>query len=77
MTRRRFLTRAIGRRRGVEVSCERLYVHYVDAHRAGRVSEFLTALRQEVAGADEIRVTDREWLARDDFRRAVAPLIGR
>jgi hypothetical protein len=75
MNRRRFLRRAIGRT-AVDLSCERLYVQFVDASLSGRLPEFLQRLEREVAAAGEICLTHREWLSRDDFRRAVGPCLG-
>lgn len=70
--RRRFLLR-----RGSvhEVSCERLCMKYIDARDEGRLAEFLASVEAELRGAAPLRVSGREWLARDDFRRDVGPLL--
>lgn len=73
--RRAFLLAASRRRRVVELSCERLYMRYVDARSEGRTEEFLLALERHLAMAGEIRLTAREWLARDDFRADVGWLL--
>jgi hypothetical protein len=71
ISRRRFLRRTVRAPRVVELSCERLYIRYMDAVGAGRLSQFSCALDGELSGADIVKLTDREWLARDDFRAAV------
>jgi multidrug efflux pump subunit AcrA (membrane-fusion protein) len=48
---------------------------YADAQREGRVPEFLDDLAHDLEGSGEIRLTAREWLARDDFRSEVGPLL--
>lgn len=73
--RRAFLLQCRPPRRLVELSCERLYMNYLDARSDGRVREFLEALERELETADEVRLTDRAWLARDDFRAHIEPLL--
>jgi membrane fusion protein, multidrug efflux system len=74
VSRRDFLRRA-SPPRVVELSCERLYMKYADARSEGRVPEFLDRLAHDLEGTDEIRLTSREWLAREDFRSDVGPLL--
>jgi hypothetical protein len=50
-------------------------MRYVDARSAGVLPALLLALEDELRAADEIRLTDREWLAREDFRRDLAPVL--
>lgn len=71
LSRRRFLRRAAGHGRTLELSCERLYIRYLEAADAGNLPGFLSAVTAEVGCADEIRLVKCEWLARDDFRRAL------
>ena len=75
MNRRGFLLAAARPRPVTELSCERLYMRYLDARGAGRTQEFLVALERDLTLAAEIRLTGREWLAHDDFRAAVEPLL--
>lgn len=75
MDRRAFLFGATRRRRALELSCERLYMRYLDARSEGRSEQFLLALERDLAAAGEIRLTGREWLTRDDFRAAVTRLL--
>ena len=73
--RRNFLRRAAGRHRSATLRCDRLYVRYVDAVAAGRVADFVKAVEDEIGTAHEVRVTRREWLERDDFKRALEPIL--
>ena len=77
VNRRTFLVAATRPPRVLELSCERLYMQYLDACAAGRAQQFLAALQRDVAGADEIRLSGREWLTREDFRDRVGPLLQR
>lgn len=61
--------------RVLELSCERLYMQYADARSGGRLPEFLKGVERELEAADSVRLTAREWLARDDFREQVEPLL--
>jgi hypothetical protein len=73
--RRGFLLRASGRHRPVTLACGRLYVRYVDAIGAGQVAEFRRAVEEEIASASEVRLVEREWLSRDDFRRTLENIL--
>ena len=75
LDRRNFLRRASGRHRAATLRCDHLYVRYVDALAAGRVAAFVKAVEEEIATAHEVRVTRREWLERDDFRRVLEPIL--
>jgi hypothetical protein len=70
--RRRFLTRALRKPVVRSLSCERLYVRYLEALNDDRVAQFVAHVEAQCVGADEIELTDREWLdARDDFRQTL------
>jgi RND family efflux transporter MFP subunit len=58
-----------------ELSCERLYMKYQDARTEGRLQEFLSGLERDLRNAGAVRLTSREWLAREDFRRDVGRLL--
>ena len=76
MTRRDFfLHRTAGQPRIVEICCERLFMKYVDARSAGSLPQLLQSLALELRTADEIRLTGREWLAREDIRRDLEPVL--
>ena len=75
--RRVFLRRAIGRPRTATLACGRLYVRYVDALAARELDSFVRSVQREIGSADDVILTEREWLARADFRdvllRALTP----
>jgi hypothetical protein len=75
MNRRDFLHRTARRPRIVEICCERLFMQYVDACSAGSLPQLLQSLELELRTADEVRLTGREWLAREDFRRDLEPVL--
>ena len=73
--RRTFLSRAAQRRRVVTLSCERLYMRYVDAVGAGQTPQFLAGLERDLSAADEVCLTGSEWLTPDRFRSDLEPLL--
>lgn len=73
--RRSFLIGAVRRRRAIALSCERLYVRYLDARAADRVDEFSREVEQAILTAGAITLTDREWLSRDDFRIVMESIL--
>ncbi|MEO5895529.1 MAG: hypothetical protein ABIS06_07500 [Vicinamibacterales bacterium] len=74
MSRRRFLLRA-ARPATPELSCERLFMQYTDAKSEGRLRQFVESVTHHLEGSTAVRLTGREWLARDEFRRVIEPLI--
>ena len=74
ITRRDLLLPGPQRRR-LELSCERLYMQFTDARSEGRLGDFLAGVERELAGAGNVRVISREWLGRDEFRKALEPLL--
>ncbi len=75
--RRAFLTACIRKSRVLAVSCERLYIRHMEARREGRLQEFLAALTAEVDAADQLLVTEDNWLDREAFRSDVEPILRR
>ena len=74
INRREFL-QAKARARVVELSCERLYIQFADAQADGRLPEFLEGVERQLDAADAVRLTAREWLAREDFRERVGAVL--
>ena len=74
MNRRRFLLRT-ARPATPQLSCERLFMQYTDAKSEDRVPQFLQSVTRQLEGSTAVRLTGREWLARDEFRRAIEPLV--
>ncbi len=55
-------------RDAIELSCEQLFMKYVDAQIRGDDPELFARLARELDEAREVRLVDTAWLARDDFR---------
>lgn len=71
MDRRDVLLLRPGRHRETELSCEQLYMRYVDAAADGTVVQLFEALARDLAGVSEVRLTDRSWLADARLRRTL------
>lgn len=71
MDRREFLRLRTSGSRVAELSCERLYMRFVDASAEGRTDEFFAALAREMTTVSELRLTDREWLSSEDLAAGV------
>ncbi|HEV3059474.1 MAG TPA: hypothetical protein VGY48_14585 [Vicinamibacterales bacterium] len=75
MNRRDFLLLRATKDREAELSCERLYMRYVDAAVDGTTARLFEALAGDLENADVVRLTDAEWLAHDDLNVAVARIL--
>ena len=75
MNRRDFILLGRGRARTLEVSCERLYMTFVDARVNGSADALLARLAEQSARAHRVRLRETVWLAREDFRSAVMPIL--
>lgn len=62
--------------RSVELSCERLYMQFCDSHLDNTTQELFERLEGELRGVDELRLVDSTWLAREDLRQQLEPLLG-
>jgi len=58
-----------------ELSCERLYMRYVDAEADGTTARLFDRLARELRDARVVRVTDRSWLAREALRAKVDEML--
>ena len=75
MKRRNFLRSAAGRIRTLDVSCETLYMQWIDAMIDDATEEFLDVLRTKFEGMHKIRLRQAFWLHREDLQVALKPLI--
>ena len=75
MNRRDFILLGRGRTRTLEVSCERLYMTFVEARMNGSTAPLLARLAEQSARARRMRLQETTWLAREDFRAAVQPVL--
>jgi hypothetical protein len=76
MNRRDLLMLGIHRRaRSVELSCERLYMKFCDSHLDDTTQELFERLESELRSAEHIELVDTSWLASQDFRERLEPLL--
>ncbi len=75
MNRRDFVLLGRGRTRTLEVSCERLYMMFVEARMNGSTAALLTRFAEQSARARRVILRETVWLARDDFRSALMPVL--
>lgn len=77
MNRRDFLLLKPRARGGplLQISCESIYMRYVDARRDGDAGEPFRWLEARLAEARALRLTDRQWLAAGDLESRLAPLL--
>jgi hypothetical protein len=75
MNRRDFLSMRKTGPDTVEVSCERLFIHYRDALNAGEAEAFLRRASAEFAKARHLRLKDSHWLDEQKLSAAIQPLL--
>ena len=75
MNRRDFMLLGRGRTRTLEISCERLYMTFVEARMHGSTAALLARLAEQSTRARRVRLRESVWLARDDFRLALEPVL--
>ncbi len=75
MNRRDFILLGGGGTRTLEVSCERLYMTFVEARMNGSADALLARLAEQSVRARRIRLRETVWLARDDFHSALKPVL--
>jgi hypothetical protein len=54
--------------RATVLSCERLYMRYVDAEAAGTTTALFDTLAADLRDARHIRLVETSWLSCDDLR---------
>lgn len=75
INRREFLLLRPGRP-GVELSCERLYMKYLDARTTGDADQLFTRLAGELSRVTTVGMIDSEWLAPEEFRHELDAVLG-
>ena len=65
MKRRDFLLLRAGQ--PAVLSCEQLFMRYLDSQMDGTTPELFAALAEDLRAAKTVRVTDTSWRARADF----------
>ena len=70
VNRRDFLLMRAGRESDpVVLSCEQLYMRYVDARAAGTTAELFTRLAQDLESVKRVRLIKTSWLSDDDLKQ--------
>jgi hypothetical protein len=79
MNRRDFLSFGARETSTLEISCERLYMRYLDALGEGEpaVERFLEETERELASARRLRLREAFWLQSEALRKAIEPLLAR
>jgi hypothetical protein len=75
MNRRDFLLLRIAHDQVAELSCERLFMRYVDAFAEGNTNRLFDALRADLKRTRTVRLTDVSWLAREDLKRPLESVL--
>lgn len=57
------------------LSCERLYMRYLDSIDELATDSLAASLEQDLRGLKTVRVTGTSWLAREDFRAWLDPIL--
>jgi hypothetical protein len=74
--RRSFLLlRPTDRARVFELSCEQLYMRYVDARLPKRRDRLFDQLTKDLVDVEALRVVDREWLSDEELKARVERLL--
>jgi len=74
MNRRQFLS--FGSAAGThEISCERLYMQFLDALQRGTEQRFLEQMFNELASVPRIRLKESFWLDSQVLRPAITPRL--
>jgi len=67
MNRREFFFLAKDRNNAAELSCEQLYMRYVDSTVDGTTSHFFWKLQESLATVTSLRLIEPSWLSCDEL----------
>ena len=73
--RRDFLLLRATTERPFVLSCERLYMRYLDSIDEFTTGDLAESLERELRQLKSVRVTGTSWLAREDFRSWLDPIL--
>ena len=73
MNRRDFLLLRTGQ--PALLSCERLYMRYVDSQIDGTTPQLFDHLAGDLRGVKALRLTETSWLARADLKAQLDPVL--
>jgi hypothetical protein len=74
MNRRDFLTLNT-RDRSAVVSCEQLYMRYVDAQAEGTTTQLFDQLSRDLRGVGAVRLTETSWLSCEDLKQRLDAVL--
>jgi hypothetical protein len=57
--------------RSTVLSCEALFMRFIDAENAGTIDRLFDNLARDLAQVRAVTLVDRSWLGRDDLRARV------
>ncbi len=59
------------------LSCERLYMRYVDARSEGAADHLFDALARDLHSVSVVRLTDTSWLSCDELKQRLDSVLDR
>jgi hypothetical protein len=65
----------VGGERVVELSCERLYMRFVDARADGTTARLFGDLAFELRSFTTLRLADASWLSCDELSQGLDPVL--
>jgi hypothetical protein len=76
MNRREFLLLKPGpESRTAEISCERLYMRYLDSRIDGSTASFMQNLVDDLNNVAVLRLTDTDWLTSEELQQHIEPIL--
>jgi hypothetical protein len=76
VNRRDFLLLRIARDEVAELSCERLFMRFIDAQSEGDPNRLFATLADDLRHTRVVRLTDVSWLAREDLKAPLDAVLG-
>jgi len=73
--RRRDLLLLRAEPRGIVLSCEALFMRFLDAENAGTVDRLFEHLARDLSQVGRVTLADPSWLSRADFRARVDAVL--
>ncbi len=75
MNRRDFISAGRAGPATIDVSCERLFIRYLDAVGDGSEHDFLERTLADFSRARGVRLKDAYWLDKKNLRNALTPVL--
>ena len=76
INRRDFLLLRVARDEVAELSCERLFMRFVDGLAEGNTTRLFDVLADDLRRTRTVRLTDVSWLAREDLKAPLEATLG-